>query len=205
MEWVCHEACAPSEAASRRPGGGAVFLDRDGVINENRGDHVKCWAEFSFVPGALEAIAALTRDGFRLFVVTNQAVVGRGVTAPSMVQEVHERMVRAIERHGGRIEAVAYCPHRPEDACGCRKPQPGLLLGLAERYGLDLAESVVVGDALSDLDAARDAGCRGVLVLTGRGRAQLEQARREGRRDLEVAADLGAVALLLRAAERVAA
>jgi D-glycero-D-manno-heptose 1,7-bisphosphate phosphatase len=170
----------------------AVFLDRDGVINENRPDHVKCWAEFRFLPGALDAIRRLTEAGLLICVVTNQAVINRGLVPRVTVDAINRQMVSEIERHGGRIAAVAYCPHRPEERCRCRKPQPGLILDLMARYRLEPHECVVIGDALSDLDAGRAAGVASILVRTGRGREQLALALAGGRFGLTVAADLPA-------------
>jgi D-glycero-D-manno-heptose 1,7-bisphosphate phosphatase len=175
----------------------AVFIDRDGVINENRADHVKCWSEFQFLPGAVEAIARLTRAGMRVFVVTNQAIVNRGMASRSMVDAVNTAMIGEIGRGGGHIEAVAYCPHRPEEGCGCRKPEPGLLLNLASHFGVDLRRSTIVGDALSDLAAGRAVGSQTILVLTGRGREQLAQALANGLGDFTVVDDLAAAADLL--------
>lgn len=183
-----------------------VFLDRDGVINENRPDHVKSWAEFCFLPGAPEAVARLTRAGLQAFVVTNQAIVNRGVVSRDTIDAINDRMVREIAYRGGRIEAVAYCPHRPDEHCQCRKPQPGLLLGLARQYELDLSESVLIGDALGDVEAALAVGCRAILVLTGRGPEQLELAQAAGRSDFRVASDLdAAIELLLHEAPTQAA
>ncbi len=175
----------------------AVFLDRDGVINENRADHVKHWSEFRFLPGAVEAIARFSRTGVSVFVVTNQAVVNRGLVSRQTVDDINRRMVREIAARGGHVEAVAYCPHRPEECCYCRKPRPGLLLRLAGRHGLQLTESVVIGDALSDLQAGVAVGCRPVLVLTGRGREHLAQARAAHLDGLIVASDLAAAVDLL--------
>lgn len=176
----------------------AVFLDRDGVINENRPDHVKHWSEFRFLPGAPEALARLSRAGVRLFVITNQAIVNRGIVSPEVVDAINRGMVEEIGRRGGRIEATCYCPHRPEERCGCRKPQPGLLLEVAARYGVDLRETVVIGDALSDVEAGLAAGCQAILVLTGRGRDELARALASGRNGFLVAADLAeAVDLVL--------
>jgi D-glycero-D-manno-heptose 1,7-bisphosphate phosphatase len=169
-----------------------VFLDRDGVINENRADHVKSWSEFRFLPGALEAIARLSRAGIRLFIITNQAIVDRGMVSRATVDSLNQQMVEEIEREGGRIEAVAYCPHRAEDRCACRKPQPGLLLGLAATYHLDMDNAVIIGDALTDMQAGLTAGCQGILVLTGRGREQLARAAASGCNGFRIAADLSA-------------
>ena len=175
----------------------AVFLDRDGVINENRPDHVKSWAEFQFIPGAPEAVARLSAAGIQVFVITNQAVINRGIVSRSTIDDINHRMVAELERRGARIEAVAYCPHRPEDHCQCRKPQPGLLLDLAHRYSLNLGDTAVVGDALSDIEAGQAAGCQTVLVLTGRGREQLALAKATGKGGFLLAADLSTAVGLL--------
>lgn len=150
-----------------------VFLDRDGVINENRDDHVKSWEEFRFLPGSLEALALLTRAGLRIFVVTNQACVNRGLLSVAELTTIHRRLQEEAARAGARIDAVRYCPHRPDERCGCRKPRPGMLLDLARAYGLNLGQAYMVGDAASDIAAGASAGCRTVLVRTGRGAAQL--------------------------------
>ncbi|MEZ4640061.1 MAG: D-glycero-beta-D-manno-heptose 1,7-bisphosphate 7-phosphatase [Caldilineaceae bacterium] len=147
----------------------AIFLDRDGVINENRDDYVKSWAEFRFLPGALEAIADLARLAQPIVIVTNQSAIGRGHTTHEDVQTIHQRMIAAILDAGGRVDAVLYCPHHPDAQCTCRKPQPGMLLAAAERLHIRLDQSVFVGDAESDILAAQRAGCRPVLVRTGRG------------------------------------
>lgn len=175
----------------------AVFLDRDGVINENRRDHVKDWSEFRFLPGAIEAIARLSRAGLRVFIVTNQAIIGRGVVSRETVDAINRRMVLAIQARGGRIEAIAYCPHRPEAQCPCRKPRPGLLFELASRYRVSLADSLIIGDALTDLEAGRAAGCETILVLTGRGEEQVALARADGQVVPGVAADLRAAVELV--------
>jgi D-glycero-D-manno-heptose 1,7-bisphosphate phosphatase len=183
----------------------AVFIDRDGVINENRSDHVKGWAEFHFIPGAREALARLAQAGARVFVVSNQAIVGRGIVPADTIDGIHAAMIADIELAGGRIEAVAYCPHQPEDRCACRKPNPGLLVELARRYGVDLRRAVMVGDAVTDMQAAQAVGCPGVLVLTGRGTEQLARAPIGFASALAVVvADLGsAVELLITERQRV--
>ena len=154
----------------------AVFLDRDGVICENRSDHVKNWAEFQFLPGAKDSLAALSRLGLAVVVVTNQAVIGRGIVSVSMVDDIHRRMMAEVATFGGRIDRVVYCPHRPEENCGCRKPKAGMLLQVANEMGIDLSRSYMIGDAASDLLAGQCAGCRTFMVLTGRGLQQLVPA-----------------------------
>ena len=154
----------------------AIFLDRDGVICKNRSDHVKSWQEFEFLPGAKKSLAALSQLNLPIIVVTNQAVVNRGLATASVVEDIHRRMVAEITAAGGRIDRVIYCSHRPEDNCECRKPKPGMLLQAAQEMNLDLAGSYFVGDAATDLIAARQVNCQAFLVLTGRGFQQLMPA-----------------------------
>ena len=146
----------------------AVLVDRDGVINVNRPDYVKCWDEFEFLPGALQGLAMLAESGFTIVVVTNQSVVNRGLVSLAELGEIHSRMCAAIRRHGGRIHGVLYCPHRPEQRCPCRKPQPGLLLRAKHQLRLDWETAVLIGDHHTDLEAASRAGCRSILVRSGR-------------------------------------
>jgi D-glycero-D-manno-heptose 1,7-bisphosphate phosphatase len=168
----------------------AVFLDRDGVINENRVDHVKNWSEFRFLPGSAESIRRLRAAGCRVFVISNQAIIGRGVVAHTAVDAVNGMMLRELRRHGAYVDAVEYCPHRPQQDCACRKPRPGLLLRLATRFGLDLKKSVVIGDALTDIDAGLAVGSSAILVLSGRGKEQLADALASGKKGFVVARDL---------------
>lgn len=170
----------------------AVFIDRDGVICRNRDDHVKSWEEFVFLPGALEALARLARLDLYVVVITNQAIINRHTVPVEVVENIHTRMVRAIQAAGGRIDRVMYCPHRPEENCICRKPQPGLLLAAAAELGLDLSQSYLIGDAETDMQAGRAVGCQCYLVLTGRGRQHLIRCWLRGERDFEVVPHLGA-------------
>ncbi|MEJ2560691.1 MAG: HAD family hydrolase [Anaerolineae bacterium] len=156
----------------------AIFLDRDGVICENRSDHVKSWNEFRFLPGAQNSLAALGRLGLPIIVVTNQAIIGRKMVPASVVDDIHRRMVADVEASGGRIDRVVYCPHRPEDRCTCRKPEPGMLLQVADEMDIDLSQSYLIGDAATDLMAGQRVGCRTFMVLTGRGMQQLLPAFR---------------------------
>jgi D-glycero-D-manno-heptose 1,7-bisphosphate phosphatase len=180
----------------------AVFLDRDGVINENRDDHVKSWSEFRFLPGAPEAIARLTQAGRQVFIITNQAIVNRGVVSCAVVESINRRMVDELERQGGRVADVVYCPHRSDEHCRCRKPEPGLLLRLAQRHGVTFHDAVLIGDARSDIEAGRAVGCETMLVLTGRGAAQLPRVLESSLGAVTVARNLGhAVDLLLSRSE----
>ena len=146
-----------------------VFLDRDGVINRNRDDYVKSWEEFEFLPGSLEALRILAGRGVRVVVVTNQSAVGRGIISSKTLKGIHRRMAAEVEAHGGRIDAVLCCPHAPDDGCQCRKPQPGLLLEAARRFGIDPSTACFIGDGLCDLKAANAVGIPFVMVLSGKG------------------------------------
>src|SRR6266702_7328240 len=150
-----------------------IFLDRDGVINRNRpqGDYVKSWKEFQFLPGARGAIARLTKAGFRLLVVTNQACIGKGIVSCATVQEIHVRMIQEIAQAGGRIEAVLCCPHLADAGCGCRKPAPGLLQRAFEEYRVDSRQAILVGDSAKDVQTAAAVGMPAIMVLSGLGRA----------------------------------
>ncbi len=172
----------------------AVFIDRDGVICRNRDDYVKSWEEFVFFPGALEALARLARLDLYIVVITNQSAINRGIVPAEVVQDINARMVRAIEAAGGRVDRVIYCPHRPDEHCNCRKPQPGMLLATANDLGVDLSQSHLVGDAETDIQAARAVGCRSFLVLTGRGRRHLIRCLIHGKLDFAVKLNLGAAA-----------
>jgi D-glycero-D-manno-heptose 1,7-bisphosphate phosphatase len=147
----------------------AVFLDRDGVINRDRPDYVRSWDEFEFLPGVLEAFCILASQPLRVVVVSNQSCIGRGLVSRETVDEIHARMTEAVRESGGRIDAVYYCPHRPDEDCPCRKPRPGLILRAARELDIDLAASWMIGDDLKDLEAAEAAGVRPVLVRTGHG------------------------------------
>ena len=151
-----------------------IFLDRDGVINENRSDYVKSWSEFSFLPGSREAIAALTQAGHRIVVCTNQAGIAKGMISIETIEDIHQRMLAEIVRAGGYIEKVYYCPHGKDTQCECRKPRPGMLLRARDEIGLDLKDAVFVGDSITDVRAGLAAGVQCMLVLTGLGLEQLQ-------------------------------
>ncbi|MEP7283055.1 MAG: D-glycero-beta-D-manno-heptose 1,7-bisphosphate 7-phosphatase [Rubrivivax sp.] len=148
-----------------------IIVGRDGVLNEYREDHVKAPEEWRSVPGALEAVARLNHAGWHIVVATNQAGIGRGMIDMAVVNAVHAHMHRALMALGGRVDAVFFCPHTPEDACDCRKPLPGMMLDIGRRYGVDPADVPMVGDTLRDLQAAAAAGCPPHLVRSGRAAA----------------------------------
>ena len=152
-----------------------VILDRDGTINEDRDDYVKSADEWVPVPGSLEAIARLNHAGWHTVIATNQSGLARGLFDMAALNAIHERMNRELAMFGGRIDAVFFCPHHPDDRCSCRKPLPGLFSMIGERYGIDLSETYVVGDSHGDLQAGAAVGCAPHLVLTGKG-ARLDAA-----------------------------
>jgi D-glycero-D-manno-heptose 1,7-bisphosphate phosphatase len=145
-----------------------VILGRDGILNEYREEHVTTPEEWQPVPGALEAVARINHAGWHTVVATNQSGIGRGMIDMSAVNTVHAHMNKMLQVQGGRLDAVFFCPHTPEDDCDCRKPKPGMLLDVGRRYGIDLATVPVVGDTARDLIAAHAAGCEPHLVLSGR-------------------------------------
>ncbi len=167
-----------------------IFLDRDGVINENRADYVKSWSEYRFLPGAREAIAKLTQAGHRIVVCTNQAGIARGSISLEAVEDIHRRMLTSIVEMGGYIEKVYYCPHSKDEHCLCRKPRPGLLLRARDELGLDMHGAVFVGDSMTDIGAGLAAGIRAVLVLTGLGVEQLRDHYHEANGPFIVAISL---------------
>jgi D-glycero-D-manno-heptose 1,7-bisphosphate phosphatase len=148
-----------------------IILGRDGILNEFREDHIKAPEEWVAVPGALEAVSRLNHAGWHVVVATNQSGIGRGMIDMAAVNAVHAFMMRSLQVLGGRIDAVFFCPHTPEDQCDCRKPLPGMALEIGRRYGVDLAMVPMVGDTLRDLRAAQAAGCEPHLVRSGRAAA----------------------------------
>lgn len=145
-----------------------IILDRDGTLNEDRTDYVKSADEWVPLPGALEAVARLNHAGWHVVVASNQSGLGRGLFDVSTLNAIHAKMHRLLAAVGGRIDAVFYCPHAPEENCHCRKPEPGLFEQIGERYGVDLQGVPVVGDTSRDLLAGVAVGCEPHLVLTGK-------------------------------------
>lgn len=151
----------------------ALFLDRDGVVIENRDHYVRSWDDVAFLPDALEALRELSRYPVRIVIVTNQSAVGRGLLPQATAEAINERVVAVIEEAGGRVDGAYICPHAPDDRCDCRKPAPGMLLQAARDLNIDLRRSIMVGDALTDIAAGQAAGvAETILVRTGRGRRQ---------------------------------
>jgi D-glycero-D-manno-heptose 1,7-bisphosphate phosphatase len=145
-----------------------IILDRDGTINEDRDDFIKSPDEWEPVPGALEAIARLNHAGWHTVVASNQSGLGRGLFDMATLNAIHLKMNQLLAKQGGRIDAVFFCPHAPDEGCQCRKPLPGLFEQIGERYGVRMSDVPVVGDSLRDLQAGAALGCPTHLVRSGK-------------------------------------
>lgn len=144
-----------------------LFVDRDGVVNRMRRDYVKSWDELELLPGAIESLAIASQRGLDVIVLSNQSAIGRGLVSRDVVDQIHHRLAAMVTAGGGRIQAFLVCPHRPEDACDCRKPAPGLFFRAHDELGVDLSRAVMIGDQPSDSEAAHAAGCAAVVVEEG--------------------------------------
>ena len=153
-----------------------IILDRDGVINYDSDQYIKSPDEWRPIPGSLEAIARLNHAGFRVVVATNQSGLGRGLLDTTTLISIHEKLHKARAQVGGRIDAVFFCPHAADSDCACRKPKPGMLADIGQRFGVELTGVPCIGDSLRDLQAAEAIGAQPILVLTGKG----EKTLREG-------------------------
>ncbi len=147
-----------------------VFLDRDGVINKYPGDklYVTSLRKFKFLPNAKKAIALLAKRGFKIFVASNQAGVGRGIYSQKTLDIITAKLLADIQKAGGRIDKVYYCTHRKDAGCSCRKPKPGLLKQAARKFKFNLKGVYFIGDTTRDIFTAQAAGARSILVLTGK-------------------------------------
>ena len=158
----------------------AVFLDRDGTINEESGYLFRI-EDCRFIPGAIEALTQLNRAGFLVVIVTNQSGIARGYYTEEDLKQLHLYMESEIALAGGRVDGWYYCPHHPDytsdpTACDCRKPLPGMLQIAADDLGIDLGSSWMIGDKIADIKAGRAAGCHTILVKTGYGEAEAANA-----------------------------
>ena len=169
-----------------------LILDRDGVINHDSDAYIKSPDEWVPLPGSLEAIARLNQAGWRIAVATNQSGIARGLFDLATLAAIHEKMHAAVEAAGGRIDAIFFCPHGPDAGCECRKPRPGLFREILSRYGVEPSEVWAVGDQRRDLEAAHAAGCRPILVLSGKGQKTMKSG--ELPPETIVRVDLAAVA-----------
>lgn len=147
----------------------SIILDRDGVINFESDQYIKSPAEWRPIPGSLEAIAALNRANFQVFIATNQSGVARNLYDIQTLEQIHAKFLTQLKNAGGQIKEIQYCPHHPDDDCPCRKPKPGMIDALQKKYAFDLGRTYFIGDSQKDLQAATAAGCKPLLVLTGNG------------------------------------
>ncbi|WP_323011772.1 D-glycero-beta-D-manno-heptose 1,7-bisphosphate 7-phosphatase [Castellaniella sp.] len=172
-----------------------IILDRDGVINQDSDDYIKSPDEWEAIPGSLEAIGRLSQAGWRVVVATNQSGLARGLFSMETLGAIHQRMHQAVSAAGGQIDAIFFCPHKPDENCDCRKPKPGMLHDIARRLDVRLEGIPFVGDTLRDLQAGATVGCAPWLVLTGKGRQTWETSGTCGElpAGTEVRDDLAAV------------
>lgn len=146
-----------------------LILDRDGVINHDSDDYIRCLDDWTPVPGSIEAIAALSRAGYQVAIATNQSGLSRGYFTLDTLESIHDRLRSLVDAEGGSIAGIFYCPHLPDEGCACRKPGTGLLQAIESELQQPVAGSYFVGDSLKDLQAGQAMGCKPVLVLTGKG------------------------------------
>ena len=148
----------------------AIFLDRDGVINRDPGfgDYIKSWAEFEFLPGAVDAIKLLNKNGYEIFVISNQAGVDRGLFSEEALNEITANMLKEIEARGGKIRWVSYCTHATDAGCDCRKPNTGQIKKATKGLDIDFKKAYFIGDSRLDVGAGKNMGCKTILLLTGK-------------------------------------
>ena len=142
----------------------AVFLDRDGVINKKRIDHVKSVDEFKIFSNVGDAIKLLRDKGYLVIIITNESVICRNIISEKKLDEIHIELKNYLKQSNTYVDSIYYCPHIPEQNCDCRKPKPGLIFEACQDFDIDLKNSYFIGDSISDLDAAGNAGCKGILL-----------------------------------------
>ncbi len=153
-----------------------VFLDRDGVINQESPEYIKTRAEFKFIPGSLEAICRLSQEGFNIIIITNQSVIGRKMVTTEGLLQIHAKLRQQVKNGGGCIKDIFYCPHLPQDQCNCRKPKPALIFQAKKKYNINLSSAIMVGDSTKDIQCAINAGCgTTILVQTGNGQKAIKE------------------------------
>lgn len=152
-----------------------IILDRDGVINYDSENYIRSPEEWHAIPGSLEAIAKLNAAGHTVVIATNQSGIGRGYYNEQTLHAIHEKMQSELKAVHGHIDKIYYCPHHPDKNCNCRKPEPGMLLSIAQDFNAKLNEAVFIGDSSRDIAAAERANCPAILVLTGNGTASVKK------------------------------
>jgi len=151
----------------------AVFIDRDGTINEQMG-YINHISRFRLIPGVAEAISLLNKNDYLVIVVTNQSGAARGYFPEELIHKVNEKMREILDRYGARIDAIYFCKHLPEEGCSCRKPKTGMIDAACRDFSIDLSRSYVIGDMCVDMELAKNAGIRGIMVKTGYGMGEIE-------------------------------
>ncbi len=144
----------------------AIFFDRDGVLNIKRNDYVKSEEELVIISGIEKGLSLLQQNGFELFIITNQSVINRGIISLEMEEKINQKLLDYFKNYGVKISKIYICPHRPDENCSCRKPQPGLIQKAALENGIDLKKSWFIGDSDSDKQAAINANCKFLLNKT---------------------------------------
>jgi len=175
----------------------AVFLDRDGTINEDK-VYLGDVRNLEIIPGAVEAVKLLKKEGFLIFIVTNQSGLARGLFGPEDLKRIHDKI-----RETFPLDGIYYCPHHPDEDCPCRKPKPKMLLEVADKFQIDLKTSYFIGDALSDIELGQRAGCKSILVLTGKGKETEASLRERGTPAEFVAGDILEAAKWIKKVESV--
>ena len=146
-----------------------IILDRDGVINHDSDAYIKSTEEWVPIKGSLEAIARLNHGGYTVVVASNQSGLARGYFDSEALSSMHKKMDEMLSKIGGRVDAIFYCPHGPKDGCSCRKPKPGMILEIGQRFNVPLSEVIFIGDSVSDIKAGASANAQTILVRTGKG------------------------------------
>ena len=169
-----------------------IVLDRDGVINHDSDAYIKSKEEWLPIDGSLEAISRLNHGGYTVVVASNQSGLARGYFDIEALSSMHRKMDEMLMKIGGQVDAVFYCPHGPDDGCACRKPKPGMLLDIGQRFNVSLKDVVFIGDSISDIKAASNANAKAVLVRTGKGVKAEQILRTECKSNVPVYDDLAA-------------
>lgn len=156
-----------------------IILDRDGVVNYDSPHYVKSVSEWVPIPGSINAIAKLSNKGFKIALATNQSGLARGYFQEDELHAMHAKMQSLLEPYNAKIDMINYCHHLPDDDCLCRKPRAGMLIKAMDHFNTDKENTLMVGDSLKDIEAARNAGCFAALVKTGNGHETLKHTTPE--------------------------
>lgn len=157
-----------------------VILDRDGVLNQDSDAYIKSVDEWIAIPGSAEAVGKLCKAGYTVAVATNQSGLARGYFTQTDLNAMHNKMTTLATKQGGQFAHIAYCPHGPDDHCDCRKPLPGLIHQIETALDVSAEGAWMVGDSIRDLEAGVQAGCKPVLVRTGKGEKSERKLTSEG-------------------------